>query len=138
MKNIKDLENMSLETLEAIAEDKSVEVPGDIRERILEIASAGAIAEEESVMAMKNAKRMMRFIPYAAAVAAAAASLLILPAAPKEPEDTFDDPLLAYAELERTFSYISSKMDRGLEIASAAEPVFEKTSAVLNSTGRKK
>lgn len=137
MKNIKDVENMSLEALEVIAEDGTIEVPEDIRHRILEIAAAGAILEENSAQATKNAKRIMRFIPYTA-VAAAAACLLIFLTAPKEPDDTFDDPLLAYAELERTFSYISAKMDHGLEIASAAEPVFEKTSAAFNIAGKRK
>lgn len=137
MKNIKDVENMSLKALEAIAEDGTIEVPEDIRDRILEIAAAGAVLEEDGVQAMKNAKRIMRLIPYTA-VAAAAACLLIFLTVPKEPEDTFDDPLLAYAELEKTFSYISSKMDKGLEIASAAEPVFEKTSAAFNIAGKRK
>ena len=47
---------------------------------------------------------------------------------------TFDDPLLAYAELEKTFSYISSKVDRGLDLASAAEPALEKTAGAISNT----
>lgn len=137
MKSIKDVENMSIEALETIADDNRIEVPENIRERILGIAAAEAVLEKDGAEARENAKRILRFIPYTAA-AAAAACLLIFLAVPKEPEDTFDDPLLAYAELEKTFSYISSKMDMGLEIASAAEPVFEKTSAAFNMAGKRK
>ena len=42
-----------------------------------------------------------------------------------EPKDTFDDPKQAYAELERTMSLISSKMQQGMELASEAVPVIE-------------
>ena len=53
-------------------------------------------------------------------------------AIPSQPKDTFSDPELAYAEIEKTFLYISSKMDRGLEIASEAEPVLETANNAIN------
>jgi len=46
------------------------------------------------------------------------------PVAPQEPKDTFDDPMLAYAELERTLNYISSKMDKGRDIATRAANII--------------
>ena len=49
------------------------------------------------------------------------------------PKDTFTDPMLAYAQIEHTFSYIESKMEKGLEIAAEAEPSLEKTNRIINS-----
>ncbi|MDE5956636.1 MAG: hypothetical protein K2G80_09125 [Bacteroidales bacterium] len=135
MKNIKDVENMSMEALESIAEDRSIEIPGTLRERLLRNAAAAAIVEEEKAVGQTGTRNGL-YAKFAIA-AAAAACLTIFLTVQGQPEDTFDDPLMAYAELERTFSYISSKMDKGLEIASEAEPVFEKTATVI-SRGIKK
>ncbi len=141
MKDIKDIENMSIGALEAIADDKSADVPAGISDRILGIAAAAAFMEENSTaqdsgMSVIDAGRAFGFIPYIS-FAAAAACLMIFFTMPQEPEDTFDDPATAYAELERTFSYISSKMDNGIKIASAAEPAFEKTAGAFHATGKR-
>lgn len=154
MKNIKDLENMGIDALEAIADDKGTDVPADMRDRILGITAAGAFIEENRTAGEHSGAgeksgikkhfgfgnhmaRLFRSAPYIG-FAVAAACLMIFFAVPKEPADTFDDPAMAAAELERAFSYISSKMDNGIRIAKAAEPVFEKTSAAFNATGKKK
>ena len=55
------------------------------------------------------------------ALAALAAVLVIS----RSPRDTFDSPELAYAELERTFAYISQKIDAGAEIAASGEARLE-------------
>ena len=65
---------------------------------------------------------------------ALAASLAVILSLPRQPKDTFDDPMLAYAEIEKTFSYITSKMNRGMDLASEAGPVLEKTALVFTTT----
>ena len=55
----------------------------------------------------------------------AAAALALLLAVPSRPKDTFNDPALAYAEVERTFAFISQKIDKGAEIAAKAEEPIE-------------
>ena len=47
------------------------------------------------------------------------------------PKDTFDDPKMAYMQMEQVFGFISEKMNTGLEIADAAEPVIDKTIKAL-------
>ncbi|MCM1178371.1 MAG: hypothetical protein NC308_10100 [Clostridium sp.] len=134
MKSIKEIEDMDMGILEAIAEDDSIEAPDTLEELIMSTAAAGTVMEEEKEL--KGRGRIWRYAAFAATLTAAACMLVFL-SIPSGPKDTFDDPLMAYAELERTFSYISSKMDKGLEIASEADPLFEKTSKAFNAPGRK-
>jgi len=129
MKKIEDIENMSPELLEKIAEDQSIQVPSSLKNDIEAAIIAGSVAEE------RPAQQKRRFgTKYAAGVsaAAAAACLIVFATMYRPMEDTFDDPLTAYAEIEKTFSYIASKMDKGMEIASEADPVIEKTAKVFN------
>lgn len=70
--------------------------------------------------------------PIALAAAAAAACLILFVTVPHQPKDTFDDPMLAYAELEKTLGRISSKLDKGMEIAAQAGPAIEKTTSIYN------
>lgn len=58
-------------------------------------------------------------------VTAAAAGLALLLALPSQPKDTFDDPAMAYAQVEKAFAMISQKMETGLETAQKAEEPIE-------------
>ena len=69
----------------------------------------------------RKAPAVGRWAVPAFALAAAAAVLLIS----RSPKDTFDSPELAYAELERTFAYISQKIDTGAGIAASGEARLE-------------
>lgn len=126
MRHIEDIEKMTLSELEDIADDKSIKVPDTMASDI-----ESAIIAEVSVMDGKAHHRSRKYMPFAVAAISAAACIAVLVGMPKEPEDTFDDPRMAYAELEKTFSYISSKMDKGLDIASEADPIIEKTTNVF-------
>lgn len=82
------------------------------------VMAAALIGEERHPR--KNVPFALKWIPAAAAVAALACFLII----PHTPEDTFESPELAYAEVERVFGYISEKIETGAEIAGqAAEPI---------------
>jgi hypothetical protein len=134
MKRLEDIERMSPEELDRIAGASGAEIPADLGERLGNAVLAAAAAEDG-----RSARRSTRFGYAAGAVTAVAlASLAIVLSLPHAPKDTFDDPLLAYAELEKTFSYISSKVDRGLDIAAVAEPAIEKTTGAINNTINKK
>lgn len=126
MKTLEQVENISFDELEAVAEDLSAEVPSDLEESVqAAILSA----------AMMTRRRNSRTIAYALSgvIATAAASLLIIFSLPApEPRDTFDDPALAYAKIEETLSYISAKMEKGIAMASQAAPVIEKSTEVFN------
>lgn len=77
---------------------------------------AAEITEEK-----RHAPAALKWLAPALACAALAAVLVI----PRNPKDTFDNPELAYAELERTFALISQKIDMVSEIASKSEAPFE-------------
>lgn len=121
MKKIEDIENISLEALESISVDTGTEVPEGLKDRVLDALVAGEVAD--------TARRKRQFARVAAPVVlfALAASLAVFLLMPRVPEDTFKDPLEAYAEVEKTLAYISSKVDTGRDIAEEAEPLIDKT-----------
>lgn len=126
MKRIEDIENLDLEALEAAALEESVAIPEGLKERIEATLAARTFAEPEP----RPVRR--RWVPYAAAAAAAAlVLLLILPSRLSNPKDTFDDPRLAYAQVEKTFQLISDKMAPGVEKAAEARTIAEKPLNIL-------
>lgn len=126
MKTLEEIGKLDFSQLEAFAEDRSIEAPSDLSDRI----KAAGIAH--AMKAGKEKKKMLSaWRPALAGTLAIAAGLAVVLSIPKQPEDTFDDPRLAYAELERTFELISSKVDKGLEIAGEAGPIIEKTNEAL-------
>lgn len=140
MKSIDEIAGMSPEELERVADDISIEVPERIGEKVADSITAQAAITDMSAEKQAGNHRLSvkRHLLLNIGLVSAAACIIMFFATPLfktsgQPEDTFDDPRLAYAELEKTFSYISSKMDKGLEIASEAEPVFEKTGKVFNN-----
>jgi len=129
MKRLEDIENMSMLELERIAADESIKVPSTlgrditITARALEMASK---EEEETKDLRKPARKRLAIFSYpavAVAVIAVGMSLTFN----GTPKDTFDDPMLAYAQMEQVFGFIQEKMNTGMDIADAAEPVFDKT-----------
>ena len=158
MKKIEDIENMSLEELERIAGDETVKAPEHLRGKVMAAIlaqAAGALTPEtqatealtSETQAAETAtsepkapetlpRRTLSFAgyrrPIALAAAAAAACLILFVTVPHQPKDTFDDPMLAYAELEKTLGRISSKLDKGMEIAAQAGPAIEKTTSIYN------
>lgn len=92
----------------------------NLEDRLKAAVLAAAITEEK-----KTAGRYRRPVLRWAVPAVAAAALAVLLAFPSGPKDTFSDPALAYAEIERTLAYISQKIDKGTEIAAKAEEPVE-------------
>lgn len=138
MKDINEIERLSPEDLERIASDTSVRVPSDLKASLEALAGAAEFAqpekapvETEPVVRKAGIFRPLLWgIP--AVAAALVAAVLVFRSVPKEPEDTFSDPYLAYAEVQKAFGQISQKGEAAAEIAGNAVPVMEKTEDLLN------
>jgi len=126
MKTLEEIENLSIEELEQAATGSAVPVPDGLKRGIRQALAAHELAQAPS------RPRPARWAPYAAlAVAAAAAAVVILPQ--RGPKDTFDDPRLAYAEVEKAFQTISDKMSVGAELAREARTVSETTLNIIDN-----
>lgn len=124
MKTLEEIENLSLEELEQKAAECAAPVPDGLERRLRQALAAREIADAARPV-------RTRWIPYASlAVAAAAAALVILPQ--RGPKDTFDDPLLAYAEVEKAFQTISDKMAVGMDLVREAGATAEMPQTTLN------
>lgn len=138
MKDINEIERLSPEDLERIASDTSVRVPSDLKASLEALAGAAEFAqpekapvETEPVVCKAGIFRPLLWgIP--AVAAALVAAVLVFRSVPKEPEDTFSDPYLAYAEVQKAFGQISQKGEAAATIAGNAVPVMEKTEDLLN------
>lgn len=131
MKNIEDIEKLTEEQLLQMADDESVAVPEGLGESLRALVGAAQLTKPESV------RRRPAFIPWAAAAAVAAALAVgISLSIPRRPKDTFSDPYLAYAEVQRTLNRIAQKGNQAAEIAGEAVPAIEKTEEILNKISR--
>ena len=126
MKRIQDIEKLQEEDLETAALGEDITIPAGLEDRI-----KAAIAAKETV---KPKAEPVRWIPYAAfAVAAGLAAMAIIRHnGSGKLQDTFDDPYLAYAQVEATFQKISDKMAIGVDLAAKAEQTAEKPMEIIN------
>jgi len=122
---------MSLEQLEAASMDENISVPDGFASRMekgLEVLER--LTEDES---RKDGRvRMVRVLPAAAAAALLVGAGLGLSGRQDEPEDTFTDPYLAYAELEKAFAIMSGEIHKGLAMAEKSEEIIDRTSSVFS------
>lgn len=132
MKKPEDIEAMELAELEAAALNEVTSVPEGLAGRIRETLAARAAVEEAA-----RTPQLTRVAYASLAVAAAAAALLLIPHGGPEPKDTFDDPLLAYAQTEEVLRMISDKMAQGIEMAGEARATAGKTMQIFNRTNEK-
>ena len=133
MKRLEDIENLSILDFERIASDESIKVPQTLRHDIAVTARALEMSskEEDEVKENMNVshrsfKKILRMISYPVA-AAAIITIGMRLSFHDTPKDTFDDPMMAYIQMEQVFGFISEKMNTGMDIADAAEPVIDKT-----------
>lgn len=133
MKRKEDIERMDLEELEKIASDSSVPVPEGLHRRVEDALTAACAVKSVP------GRKAWRFALISAAVAVAAALTVGLnyQSASRMPADTFTDPQEAYAELERTFGYISSKINAGREMTDAALSQVDKASRIIDNINKK-
>ena len=112
MKNIDEITRLSAEDLERISLDESIPVPEELSGKV-----RGAVG--------KPVRRWALPAGIAAAIAVLVAVGLTLTGNP-EPKDTFDDPYLAYAEVEKVFSKISGAVAYGAEKVNESEQTIDK------------
>jgi hypothetical protein len=134
MKKLSDIEDLSFEDILRISEDEKIEVPLELHQEInLMIDSLEFLNEKEEKRCV-NVKPLWANI---SAVAVVVGVVLAVAWHKNQPVDTFSDPALAYAQIEKTFSYMSEKMNVGLEKAAEAESVFDKTGDMINEITNK-
>lgn len=122
---------MSLEQLVAASMDENISVPDGFASRLedgLEVLER--LTEDESRKAGRV--RMVRVLSAAAAAALLVGAGLGLSGRQDEPEDTFTDPYLAYAELEKAFAIMSGEIHKGLAMAEKSEEIIDRTSSVFS------
>lgn len=134
MKSIKDIENMSLEQLEAVSMDESIAVPDGFANRMKGTVDAaetvGRLTEDES--GFQGNRKYVRYAAAAASVAIMAGTGIGIAQRYSQPKDTFDDPYFAYAELEKAFDKISAGINKSLAMAGETEDILEKATSVFS------
>ncbi|MBP5537948.1 MAG: hypothetical protein J6W07_02695 [Bacteroidales bacterium] len=130
MKSLQEIENISFDKLEEIAQDSAVKVPKDLKASVKSAVAAAAMGEASSA---RPARRPL-WRPYALLSVFAAACIGVFFATPRTPKDTYDDPLIAYAKVEETFALISSKLDRGVESVRQVEEPLETVNRIINNS----
>lgn len=132
MKRIEDIINKDYEEL--VEASREVDVPEGLEERL-----SAAIAAHEATRVEPKIKdrRLIRWLPYSAAAAAAVAAVVIGLNMANRPKDTFDDPYLAYAQVEAAFRTISDKMSVGAGYAIEARELSEKPASIMNKINDK-
>lgn len=127
MKSIKEIENMSLEELERASLDDRTAVPEGFAERIRASVDAQSMIDEIT----EDPHRMVRIVGAAASVAVVAGIGLGIAKWQNEPKDTFDDPYMAYAELEKAFATMSGGVQKALAMAEESEAALDKVTSVF-------
>lgn len=133
MKDTRYIIGLDEKALEALAEDKSVEVPQELSARVNEALVAAAMPQEEH----SGMLSILRRYPYAVSATLSLACAAVIFAtlhfkSYAQPEDTFEDPHLAYAAFEKAFGRISGKVDECARISLAAEHAMELTGETMN------
>ena len=117
MKTIDEISRLSAEDLERISLDESIPVPEGLSGKV-----------QDAVRAADRQAKLRRWV-LPSGIAATAAVLvavgLTLTRNP-EPKDTFDDPYLAYAEVEKVFSKISGAVAYGPEKVNESQQTIDK------------
>lgn len=133
MKSIEDINKISFDDLELIADDSNVVAPSDLGKKVEDALLASMMIEQEQ--AQKKRTFWRKPISYALVpglVALGLALAVLLQPPENKLIDTYDDPQLAYAEVEKTLIFISSSINKGLDIASGAAEEFEEPKRVMD------
>ena len=126
MKTLEEISRLSAEELEKISLDKSIPVPKELSGRVQDAVGR---KETDTIQSARSSSRK-----YGASIfaVAAAISLFALGAVylnrERNPKDTFDDPYLAYAEVEKVFAKISGTVAYGASKISESEQTLDKYS----------
>ncbi len=140
MKKFEEIEKMRLEDLEKAALEERVQVPEGLAERIQEKLATVEIVKEDARQQRTQPQRRqkLQWAKYSGIAAAIATGIVLLASVPakdnEQLQDTFEDPYMAYAQVEEAFRTISGKMSIGIGIAEQAKPLAQKPLEILNNT----
>lgn len=129
MKKIEEIEKLSFEELESIAGDSSRKAPSGLKHKIDTALLSAEYASHTSSSGAKSYR--FRLTPV---FALAALALFFILRVAGQPKDSFSDPALAYAEVEKTFALISSKMGKGETMANEATESIIRINEVFNNS----
>lgn len=92
-----------------------------------------------ATLAVRPGGRKRLWLPLTGIAAAAAIALLLILPRPGQSQlkDTYDDPELAYAQIEETFKLISSKMADGVALAAESGKQAGKPAQIIDKINRK-
>ena len=130
MKSVNDIEKLSLEDLERISLDGSIEVPEDLESRILDRTYKKR--RHEFVVGPKG-----KWFGIAASLAIVAGIGFAWLNRSKPLQDTYDDPLLAYAAVEEALNKVASTVEVGVSSVAISEELLRKPGEVIQSINNK-
>ena len=125
MKSTEQINRLSFDELEAICGDDSVKTPSNLSSDVQSTLVYASLKKEEG-----KAPRL-RMAALSAAAVAAVLCIAVFSYINRTPKDTFNDPYLAYAQIEKAFDKISDNMGKGMQMAQKASPVIETTIKVF-------
>ena len=117
MKSLQDIEQITTEELEAISLDEKIVIPHGLDHKI-------------QSRILRKKKKVYTIISIAAAITVIVTGLGIS-ILTNEPKDTFDNPYLAYAELEKAFATMSEGMKKGMDMVETSESVIKKSTEIF-------
>ena len=132
MKSLKEIENIGLEELESVSHDETISVPEDLTiglEAGMDVLlKTGVMTSAQPVLSSRG----MKITAIAASAAIVAGVCFALVDWSAQPKDTFDDPYLAYAELEKAFAIMSDGIRKGVSMAEESEAIIARTTSVFS------
>lgn len=128
MKDWKDIEKMDPGQLGKAA--AGTPVPEGWENRLTDLV--GRLDEGERILGKARTRRPMAWIAVSAAAAVLAAAVLFRPDRTSDLRDTYDDPALAYAEVEKALGLIAATMQYGSEkVSESCGRIGQSVEAVL-------
>lgn len=127
MKSLKDIENISFEELEAVSLNEDIKVPEGFEQRLESSLDLRFLTDR----IVERPRRTMKLLAAAASVALLIGLGIRTVRWYNEPEDTFDDPYMAYAELEKAFAAISDSVGRGRKMVAESDAIIDRTVSAL-------
>jgi hypothetical protein len=108
--------------------DENIAVPKGFAARMQESMDAHRVMND---LKSDAPNRNVRFIATAASVAILAVAGYAFADHMNQPKDTFDDPYLAYAQIEKAFAKISDSIGTGLAMVEESGNIIDKATTIF-------
>ncbi len=129
MKKLEEISRLGASDLERISLDEKIPVPEELSGRVQDALHGLEESKETGSRPVSAGSRFTRRILPAVSIAAALAAIVAIGLKRNpEPEDTFDDPYKAYAQVEAVLDKISGTVAYGAGKIEDAETRIDKIS----------